>query len=99
RRARGGSGVAISVSGSVPESSVHAGEPAGVVVRFEPCRVRFWLQLVQLFYEALECDRCHRAPSVTCPCSSWWTLSSSGYGRERRADSSAAPLPEHIGRR
>src|SRR5206468_11242252 len=79
-RERDGSGGAISVQGSLPQSLDHAGEPAGVVVRFEPCRVRFWLQLVQLLYEALECDRCHRGPSVTCPCSSWWTLSSSGYG-------------------
>src|SRR5712691_6815542 len=38
------------------------------------------LQLVQLLYEALECDRCHRTPV------------SPGHGRERGADS-AAPLP------
>src|SRR5438876_10585208 len=88
RRCGGGP---ISVQASLPQSSDHSGEPAGVVVRFEPRRVCFWLQLVQLLYEALECDRCHRTPSVTCPCSFWWTLSSSGYGRERRADSSAAP--------
>src|SRR6266705_2287233 len=32
---------------------------------------RLRLQLVQLLYEALQCDPCHRTPSVTCPCSSW----------------------------
>src|SRR6266704_2398226 len=90
RERRCGSGP-IRIYASLPQSSGHSREPAGVVLRFEPRRVCFWLQFVQLLYEALECDRCHRTPSVTCPCSSWWTLSLSGYGRERRADSSAAP--------
>src|SRR5881392_2071381 len=61
----------ISIYGSLPQSSDPAGELAGVVVRFESCRVRFWLQLVQPLYEALEWDRCHRIPSETCLCSSW----------------------------
>src|SRR5213078_3851735 len=80
RERHGGSGP-ISIQASLPQSSDHSGEPAGVVGRFEPRRVCFWLQLVQPLYEALQCDRCHRPPF------------SPGHGRDRGADSAAPPPP------
>src|SRR5438034_9709699 len=84
--------VPIRIYASLPQSSGHSREPAGVVLRFEPRRVCFWLQFVQLLYEALECDRCHRTPSVTFPGSSLWLLSSSVYDREKRLDYVTPPL-------
>src|SRR5437016_400791 len=77
----------ISVQASLPQFSDDSSDPGVVVLLFQHSRVRLSLQLVQLRYEALQCDRCH-VYSLTVP----------PYGREEGSLGRPPPLNRPLAR-
>src|SRR2546425_3803282 len=77
----------ISAQASLPQFSDDSGEPGVVVLVLDHSRVRLSPQLVQLRYEALQCDRCHVC-SLTVP----------PYGREEGGLGRPPPLNRPLAR-